>query len=136
MRLLIATEGAPHSDLAVRLGAEISRATNGQATILTVVENGGERDQAETVLAAAERMMRPLTSDVGRCIRIGRAAREIACQVQEGRYDLLIIGDHPEHRLARRLMGPTAQSLIAMLPCPVLLTRSQSRTPVKEKSYV
>jgi nucleotide-binding universal stress UspA family protein len=129
VRILIATEGAAHSDLAVRLGADISRATNGQPTILTVIEHEGERDQAETVLTRAESMMRPLASDVQRCIRIGRASREIACQVQEGRHDLLIVGEHPKHRLARRLMGPTAQSLIAMLPCPVLIVRNRNRTP-------
>lgn len=129
MRILIATGGAPHSDLAVRLAADICRGTGGQPTILTVIQHEREREQAEAILSRAKSIMRPLVSEAQQRIRVGRVPREIICEVQEGRYDLLIIGEHPKHQLARRLMGPTAQSVIALMPCPVLIVRNQSRTP-------
>lgn len=129
MRILIATGGAPHSDLAVRLGGDISRVTNGQPTLLTVVQHEREREQAEAVLTRAKSIMGALISKAQQRIRVGRVPREIICEAQEGQYDLLIIGEHPRHQLARQLMGPTAQSVIALMPCPVLIVRNHSRPP-------
>ena len=56
MRILIATGGSGHSDLAVQLGNSLIDAVGGKATILTVVRHEDERSHGESLLKRAERL--------------------------------------------------------------------------------
>ncbi|MCZ7668800.1 MAG: universal stress protein [Chloroflexi bacterium] len=42
-----------------------------------------------------------------------------------GHYDLLIIGERPQHNLISRILGPTALRIIAHQPCPVLIAKEE-----------
>lgn len=125
MRILVATGGAPHSDEAVRLGSSIQQITKGMLTLLTVVPHEGEEAKAEAILARAK----ALTAMEGAAtrMRVGRPADEIVQEVAETGYDLLVIGERAHHGLARRLLAPTAEKLVARMPCPVLIARGKTR---------
>jgi nucleotide-binding universal stress UspA family protein len=129
MRILVATGGAPHSDVAVRLGGIIHQMIGGTLTLLTVIKHETERMQAEAILVRAKTLLTgvvaPATS-----IRTGQPADAIVHEAVEGKYDIVILGERSHHGLTRRLLPPTAQRIIALMPCPVLIARGQPR-PLK-----
>lgn len=125
MRILIATGGAPHSDIAVRLGSLICQTMGGTPTLLTVIKHETERAQAEAILLRA-RTLAPIP-EIQTRVRLGHPAEEIVREAAEGKFDLIIIGERTHHGLARRLLAPTAERVIAHMPCPVLIARGQPR---------
>lgn len=127
MRILIATGGAPHSDLAVRLGGWLAEATGSQATVLTVIRREGEREQARSVLARTSEMMGGAANTARTVIRLGQPAEQIVREAEEGDYNLIVLGDRLHHGFAARLLAPTTERVIARKPCPVLVAREQSR---------
>ncbi|HEX6386836.1 MAG TPA: universal stress protein [Anaerolineae bacterium] len=127
MRILIATGGAPHSDVAVRMGSLIHQMVGGSLTLLTVIKHDVERAQAEAILVRAKILTAVAITDMQTRVRTGRPAEEIAAEAREGEYDLVIVGERIQHGLARRLLAPTAERIIARMPCPVLIARGQPR---------
>lgn len=126
MRILIATGGAAHSDIAVRLGNLIHQMTGGALTILTVIKHESEQAQAEAILIRAQTLLAPGAQAQTR-IRVGKPAEEIVHEAESGAYDLIVTGEKAQHGLARRLLAPTAERVIAHMPCPVLIARGQPR---------
>ncbi len=123
MRILAATGGAAHSDTAVRLAASLTDKSRGQLTILTVIGSEADRPQAAAILKRAATLTTPFQIEPQTQIGVGPVAQEIVHTAQQGRYDLVVLGDRPGHRLIKRLLGPTADRVIAHMPCPVLIAR-------------
>lgn len=126
MHILIATGGAPHSDVAVRLGGLIHQKMGGTLALTTVIKHETERPQAEAILVRAKTLIADITAIQTR-ILIGKPAEEIVREVGAGSYDLVIVGERTQHGLARRLLPPTTERVIAHMPCPVLIARGQVR---------
>ena len=126
MRILIATNGSPPSDLAVRLGAYIQQETKAEAILLTVVHRQQERKKASAILSTAESLLRSLGAKAEKKIRVGVAASEILQEARKGNYDLIVIGDHAKGGFHLPLMAPTTEKVIAKKPCPVLIARGDS----------
>ncbi|NLF65609.1 MAG: universal stress protein [Chloroflexi bacterium] len=128
MRVLIATAGAPHSDIAVKLGSWLAEATGSQTTtVLTVIRRESERAQAKAILARAVEMMGPGAGTIRTTIRVGGPAEQIVREAEQGDYNLIVLGDRLHHGLAARLLAPTAERVIAQKPCPVLIAREPIR---------
>lgn len=125
MRILAATGGAAHSDTAVRLGAFLARQTNSNLTLLTVIRYDDDRPQAEDILTRAAAITTPFQVIAQKQIRTGQTAVEIVKEAEHGHYDLIVVGERPEHNLMKRLLGPTAERVIAHMPCPVLIARQE-----------
>lgn len=126
MRVLIATGGAPHSDVAVELAGWLVRVTGSQATVLTVIRREGEREQARAIQARAATLM-GAAQPLRMAIRIGNPAEQIVWEAEEGDYNVIVLGDRLHHGLTVRLLAPTTERVIARKPCPVLVAREQSR---------
>lgn len=125
MRLLIATGGAPHSDLALRLGVYIAPMTGKAPTILTVIRHEGDRPHAEAVLAQARSRLEANGAVVHTCIRIGHPAEEIVAEATEGGYDIILLGDKHAHDLMTRLLGSTVKKVLEQAPCPVIIAKGK-----------
>lgn len=131
MRILVATGGAAHSDTAVRLGAHIAAITDSPLpTLLTVIRRESDRATGQTILAQAQTLLAmsapsatPPAPPSPTRLRVGLPAEEIVAEAKEGGYDLLVIGERPGHGLIKRLIGPTAERIVAHLPCPTLIAR-------------
>ena len=59
----------------------------------------------------------------GALVRQGHEVEEIVTAAREGRFDLLVIGHHGHSRIFERTMGSTAQSIVRLAPCPVLVAK-------------
>lgn len=122
MRILITTGGAPHSDVAVRVGALLAQISGGSLTLLTVVKNAADRENGENILARARRLTLKPDSVAGQ-IRVGNTVDEIISETREGRYDLVIVGTSSNQALITRFLGSVAERVIERAPCPVLVAK-------------
>lgn len=125
MRILIATSGSAESDLAVHLGGVIRQMIAGTLTLLTVIKNEADRPQAEAILVRAKTLLK--STPVEAQIRIGQTAEEIVREAVQNRHGLVIVGEQKQQGLAGRWLPPTAERVIAQMPCPVLIARGEIR---------
>jgi nucleotide-binding universal stress UspA family protein len=127
MRILVATGGSGHSDLAVQLGNAFIDAFSGEAVILHVVRNVQGREHGMTLLKRAQRLWAPHLAKPELKIRVGEAAQQIVAECHEGHYALVVVGERIHHRILSRLLSPTAERVIAQAPCPVLVAKALTR---------
>ena len=123
MRILIATGGSTHSEVALHMAAALAAATDAQVNLLTVAVSEGRRAHAETVAVQAGALLRQLVGEVETRVAVGRAADKIIREAESGGYDLLVIGERPGHRLIHRILANTVERLTEQAPCPVLVAR-------------
>lgn len=127
MRVLVATGGSGHSDLAVQLANAFVEAMGAEGTILHVVRREQDRRHGETLLNRAQRLWSPQISKPQLKIRVGEPAHEIVSECYAGAYDLVIVGERVHHTILSRLLSPTAERVIAQAPCPVLVAKALTR---------
>jgi nucleotide-binding universal stress UspA family protein len=125
MRLLIATGGSPHSEAALRLGAQIARQAGITPTVLTVIKSESNRSRAAPILARACQVLGPEPPDLRTKVRLGQPAEEIVREAKEGNYDLIIVWERRDHDLVTRLLGSTAKRVIENAPCPVIIAKGK-----------
>jgi nucleotide-binding universal stress UspA family protein len=126
MRILIATGGSPHSEIALRYGAELARRSQTPPTILTVIRRDKGRSRAETILARAARLV-PEKMPATLKVRVGHPAEEILREAEEGDYDLILVGDRQRHPLMTRfLLGSVAERVVIHAPCPVIIAKGKA----------
>ncbi len=130
MRILVGTDGAVHSDLAVRTGGLLAEATGGALTLLTIVRQESRRPEGEAVLARARALIPAALTEVRTRVRLGRMAVEIVAEAEEGATDLIVVGEGPQDTITRHLLGPKVRRIISHKPCPILIARGFSR-PVR-----
>ena len=70
----------------------------------------------------------PLPERVVLHVGIGSAADEIATVARELEAHLVIVGTHGRRGLSRMLLGSTAEGVVRMAPCPVLVVRPREVT--------
>ena len=123
MRILIATGGSAHSEVALRMVAALAAVTDAQVTLLTVAVSEGRRAHAEQIATQAAALLQAAADAVETRVVVGRAADKIMQEAQSGGYDLLVIGERPGHRLIHRILSNAVERLAEHAPCPVLVAR-------------
>jgi nucleotide-binding universal stress UspA family protein len=61
--------------------------------------------------------------DMETIVRQGHEVETVVNVAKDGAYDLLVIGYHGHSAIFGRIMGSTAQSIVRLAPCPVLLAK-------------
>lgn len=126
MRILIATDGSPESDLAVRLGGTIAHMVDGSLALLIVIKHETERTQAESILLRSKTLV-PGHDNLQTQIRVGQTAEEIVREAVESKHHLVVMGEQAQRWLTNQLLAPTAERVISHMPCPVLIARGEIR---------
>lgn len=127
MRILTTTDGSSRAEAALRFGAQIAPRASEPLTILTVIEHVTDRSPSQTdaVLARARNILG--VQDVRTRVRIGRPAEEILREIEEGGYDLVILGKNRAHtRSALFFRGYTAVNVAKDAPIPVIVVRGEA----------
>lgn len=127
MRVLVATGGSGHSDLAVQLANAFVDALGAEGTILHVVRHEHEQAHGESLLKRAQRLWAPHLKPPLLKVRVGEPAHEIVSECREGEYNLVVVGERVHHRILSRILSPTAERVIAQAPCPVLVAKALTR---------
>jgi nucleotide-binding universal stress UspA family protein len=94
---------------------------DGIALSAEVIEN--VRKAASTALDGLVDRARGSGTDVRGVLRQGAAWSEIGAAAKDLKVDLIVMGTHGRHGLARVLLGSVAEKVVRTAPCPVLTVR-------------
>ena len=138
-KILVAYDGSDGARAALRIGIDLARALGAELESISVEEHlphyaatiGEVQDAKERIDA----YFRTLTKDardqallagveLQTVIRQGHEVESIVTYAREGRFALRLPGYHGHSRIFERVMGSTAQSLVRLSPCSVLLAKT------------
>lgn len=126
MRILMATRGWPYAEAVLRLGTQIARRAGDPPTVVTVIRREADRPRADAILARVSELLKPMVPNVRTRVRVGHPAEEIIREAEEGKYDLVIVGERQKRDLATRfLLGSTALRVVEHAPCPVIIAKGK-----------
>ena len=144
-KILIATDGSKHSEEAARIGVELAKLSDGQATILHVVDVSGyipmpfdglNRPYAKEEAAAlrnillengenaaihAEKLARDSGITYEKMIVEGNPASEILKIAEESKKDIIVMGSIGKTGLEKFLLGSVAEKVVRNSKVPVLI---------------
>jgi nucleotide-binding universal stress UspA family protein len=137
-RILVAYDGSAGAEAALRQGLGLASALGAElacvlveeplphyAASISEVKGAKERiDEHFRALAKRARDAATLAGvEMETLIRQGHEVETIVTTAKEGAFDLLVVGYHGHSAIFGRIMGSTAQSIVRLAPCPVLLAR-------------
>jgi nucleotide-binding universal stress UspA family protein len=137
-RILVAYDGSDGAEAALRQGLGLARALGAELTCVLVEEPlphyaasisevKGAKERIDEHFRALAKRARDAATLVGiemeTLIRQGHEVETIVTTAKEGAFDLLVVGYHGHSAILGRIMGSTAQSIVRLAPCPVLLAR-------------
>jgi nucleotide-binding universal stress UspA family protein len=133
-RILIATDGSQQAQWATRFGRQLAEQLGAKVLLLHVVvpsiPASGDFVTARRLeevrrefgldLLGRTRRSLPAEMEVYSAQRTGLPSEEIAAEARAWRADLVILGTHGQGRIARLVLGSTADAVIRQAPCPVI----------------
>ena len=124
-KILVASDGSATAHKAVDRAVEVAERTGAEVTILTV----GKPDKAGRI-AAAEADRATAAAPAGSPVKIttktddGDAAQIIVDEAEQGRYDLLVVGNKGMTGASRFLLGSVPNKISHHTPCALLIVRT------------
>lgn len=137
-RILIAYDGSNGARAALKQGIALAQALQAELACILVEEHlphyaasisevkaaKEEIDEHFRTLAKQARDLAALSGiDMETVVRQGHEVETIVNTAKHGAYELLVIGYHGHSAIFGRIMGSTAQSIVRLAPCPVLLAK-------------
>jgi len=137
-RILVAYDGSNGARAALREGIALAKALGAELCTISVEEHLPHYAVSISEVKAAKeeideyfRALAKEARDVGGLegveletfVRQGHEVETIVTVAKEGSFDLLVVGYHGHSRIFDRLMGSTAQSIVRLAPCSVLLAK-------------
>jgi nucleotide-binding universal stress UspA family protein len=124
-RLLIASDGSPHSQAAWKLALSMAKQAESELIAVSVAPEEGDIIQAKAIihqmLVEANQARMPLKGVNPQ----GLAADEgIVHQAIKNEVDLIIMGSRGRTGLKKLLMGSVAERVIGRSPCPILVVKA------------
>lgn len=139
MRILVAYDGTPQADAAVKFVAD--HHSTESITLMTVLDpldgfldafghGMGQYEQwhddakadAEAALAEAREQF-DADADVTIETAVGQTMRKIVAIAEEDTYDLIVVGSHGRTGVSRVLLGSVAEEIVRRSPVPVTVVR-------------
>jgi nucleotide-binding universal stress UspA family protein len=123
-RILVASDGSPHSEKTWKLALAMAKQAKSQLIAVAVASEEGDiieaKDLVHKLLVAANREGMPLkgVSPQGVAPDAG-----IINQAIKNEVDLIVMGSHGRTGLKRLLMGSVTERVIGQAPCPVLVVK-------------
>lgn len=137
-RILVAYDGSEGARAALRQGIDLAKALNAELSCVLVEEHlphyaaslsevKAAKEQIDEHFRALAKQARDLAAlsgiDMETIVRQGHEVETIVTTAKGGRFELLVIGYHGHSAIFGRIMGSTAQSIVRLAPCPVLLAK-------------
>lgn len=126
-RVLLATDGSPHSEAATEAAGRIARQARLPISVVSVVtgsHNDERRKEAERAVSAAEERLKGLGLQAEGQVAEGRPDEAIIKAAEAAGADLIVVGSHGRTGLTKILLGSVAERVIGHAPCPVLVVKS------------
>ncbi len=123
MHILVTTDGLKHAREAVKFASQMAAQAGAKVTVLGVAERASEDKEARQALAEASRFLQDQGIEFTTQVRYGYAAEQILQEIEQGDYDLLIMGARGRSRLTRFLLGSVTFRILEHAGIPVLIVR-------------
>ena len=125
-RVLLATDGSPHSEAAAGTAGHLARQAGLPVTVVSVVtgsHSAARRQEAEQAVASkVERLKGMGVAAEGKIVE-GRPDEAIVKAAEDVGADLIVMGSHGRTGLAKVLLGSVAERVIGQAICPVLIVK-------------
>lgn len=152
MKILFATDGTFHSELAIRVISKFKFTDGDEIKIISVVDMAvpftvdvysgylpstlelekGFKAHAERILETTKKQIIDACADenlnVTTELLIGSPERQIVETAEEMSADLIIVGSHGYNRWERLLLGSVSDSVVHHAPCSVLVVREPHKS--------
>lgn len=149
MKILIATDGSPCSQIAVRSAAERVWPPDSELRALTVKESPAfygsvmilshlaaeGREEAERIATEAAAVLGSKGNKVSHIVREGFAAKEILVEAAQWGADMILVGTHGRQGESLFLLGSVAERVMTYAPCSVEIVREPSKKEVTVKMH-
>lgn len=134
-RILVATDGTPHSKIAVSYAISLAASTQAELVVAVVnVAMGGARgpliysysdeDAAKIVHVAAEEARRAGVRQVSEAVISSREADSgIVQYADEKKVDHIVVGTGDKHGISRLMLGSVAADITRRAHCTVTVAR-------------
>jgi len=137
-KILVAYDGSEGARAALRVGIGLAKSLGAELHSISVEEHlphyAATIDEVEDAKDRIDVYFRTLTKeardqallagvDVQTVVRQGHEVEMIITYARDGKFDLLLAGYHGHSRIFDRLIGSTAQSIVRLSPCSVLLAK-------------
>jgi nucleotide-binding universal stress UspA family protein len=133
--ILVALDGSPDADAALRHATSLARDQNALLTLLSVVPRSPvptgpgvapPPDLTDVHQAIIHEALEPVPDDVGVTTKLehGDPAAAILAWIRENPCDLVVMGSHGHSRVHRALLGSVSQRVLKGATVPVLLMRA------------
>jgi nucleotide-binding universal stress UspA family protein len=140
-QILVALDGSPDAESALRHAVTLARDQNARLTLLTVAPPvatpvGAAASAPPDLLDIHSKILREATEslpeDIGVTTRLerGDAAETILRVVREDGQNLIVMGSHGHSRFHRALLGSVSEKVLRASAVPVLLMRAGKEAPV------
>jgi nucleotide-binding universal stress UspA family protein len=137
-KILIAYDGSGGARAALRVGIGLAKSLSAELHSISVEEHlphyAATIDEVQDAKERIDQYFHTLTKEardqallsgveLQAAIRQGHEVETIVTYAREGQFDLLLVGYHGHSRIFDRFMGSTAQSILRLSPCSVLLAK-------------
>lgn len=137
-KILVAYDGSEGARAALRVGIGLARSLGAELHSISVEEHlphyAATIDEVQDAKDRIDTYFRTLTKEaqdqallagveLQTVIRQGHEVEAIVTYARGGQFDLLLAGYHGHSRIFDRLIGSTAQSIVRLSPCSVLLAK-------------
>jgi nucleotide-binding universal stress UspA family protein len=126
-RVLVPIGGGPHARLGLRLASRIAQGDEATLTVLRVLRPSEDLD-VEVEMRGLQHVTRDVLGEAASSVSVRVQVHEeiiegIMREVQEGEYDLLVIGASEEWPIKSLLVGALPDAVADRAPCSVLMVR-------------
>ncbi len=125
-RILLATDGSPHSEAAAELAGHFARQAGLPVSVVSVVtssHNDARRKEAGRAVAAAVERLSGMGLQAEGLVEEGRPDEAIVKAAESAGADLIVVGSHGRTGLTKILLGSVAERVIGHAVCPVLVIK-------------
>lgn len=137
-KILVANDGSDHARLALTKAIELAICSRAELHMISVEEHLPhyaatvgevleEKNEEDSYFAGVAREAKAEAAAKGIDLRVtitpGHEVEAIVRHVQEGQFDLLVLGFMGHSRVLGRIMGGSAGNLTRLAPCSVLLIK-------------
>ncbi|MBA3653002.1 MAG: universal stress protein [Actinobacteria bacterium] len=119
-RILVGTDGSPTAALAVDRAVEVAAASKAKLTIMSV----GKQDKAQAVVDAEAQRHAAAGVDIEALALSGDPSSAIVEQAENGRYDLVVVGNKGMTGASRFFLGSVPNKVSHHIPTALLIVRT------------
>lgn len=127
MHILATTDGSEHAREAIKLACQLASQAGARVTVLGVAEQAQKSLIARRAVQNASQRLQECGVECTSKLRHGHPAEHILQEMEQGDYDLIVIGARGRSRLTRFLLGSVSFRIVQHSNIPVLIVRKTRR---------